>query len=127
MKNKKRNIKRLCALLMSVALLGVNSIPSFAATKTQTRTGNGSGCASVKATLKFDLKNGKVYNGKVKKVEKTSANWFILYIPGANSAKKYDKDRKYKVNTSGFCALILVCKMVIQNKKFKGRYRSRAL
>ena len=63
MTTARHSLRALIFGIASIALALCVTIPSQAATKTQTRTQAGPGCA-IKATMTFQLSNGIVSNGR---------------------------------------------------------------
>lgn len=106
MQRKKKVFKKLSTVLAIALLVSVFSVPSFAATKTQTRTGVGANSSAVDATMTFQLNtNGTVSNGKVTKVVKNSSFWFCVYNNHSKSAYRYNSNKNYGAHTSGLWAL----------------------
>ncbi len=103
MKNKKKKFRVFTVLFITLLLTSAISIPCFAVTKTQTKTGFGSG-AAIDATMTFTLSNNIVSKGSVTKVTKNSSFWFCVYNNHAKSAYRYDSNRYYGAHTSGLWA-----------------------
>lgn len=90
-------------MLSAIILTSAFSISSFAATKTQTKTKAGPGCA-IDATMRFDLTNGKVSNGVCTSVKKNSNFWFCTYNNHSKTPYRYSNNTYYGVHTSGLWA-----------------------